>query len=523
MKHPTLIDGIHLDGAPRSQVIPPTLLRYDLGPELITSFFNDLERPDWTDRLQARAELETRKDLPLVDQAMHRKACIVVVDAACLTPGFPRVDPAKVESAGLVVRRERTGSTESWMTDSEGQALGWKPTPVSALPAETTFEPDAKRRRARLTRTNRALAGKTSLVGDEGGVSETTHPLFPIPPDKAEKIGRSLYFAVLPTTSMAVVPAEAPPPPFSLGDVGDRVPNLLKAARTGDPLPATATVISADEVKSAEGDRSENALVGLRSTLTWLGQEAGLFTGEPYADALRDELSAIAITGANQANLFAWLEFAQMVLVERRLEDGDAGPVDPAELTVLTPDDWPTITTAQFERIRNAGYDAMAARWSNLAPSVTRFGPIGDRYHVRCFLRLNDCQPCPPRVLWSPLSTSYTIRPWYESGGAPPQQIELPPLNAETLKNLKPDVAVKVPPEIQQFMDKLKLDGLLDGKADKNLKISLGMICGFSIPIITICAFIILQIFLSLLNIIFFWLPFVKICIPYPIIEQEEE
>jgi hypothetical protein len=41
-------------------------------------------------------------------------------------------------------------------------------------------------------------------------------------------------------------------------------------------------------------------------------------------------------------------------------------------------------------------------------------------------------------------------------------------------------------------------------------------ICGFNIPIITLCAFIILYVFLTLLNIIFFWLPFVRICFPIP-------
>ena len=45
---------------------------------------------------------------------------------------------------------------------------------------------------------------------------------------------------------------------------------------------------------------------------------------------------------------------------------------------------------------------------------------------------------------------------------------------------------------------------------------TIGWICSFSIPIITLCAFIVLNIFLSLLNIIFFWLPFLKICIPIP-------
>ncbi len=47
--------------------------------------------------------------------------------------------------------------------------------------------------------------------------------------------------------------------------------------------------------------------------------------------------------------------------------------------------------------------------------------------------------------------------------------------------------------------------------------IQLNWICGFSIPLITICAFFVLNIFLTLLNIVFFWLPFIKICIPFPL------
>ena len=43
-----------------------------------------------------------------------------------------------------------------------------------------------------------------------------------------------------------------------------------------------------------------------------------------------------------------------------------------------------------------------------------------------------------------------------------------------------------------------------------------GTICSFSIPIITICALIVLIVFVMLLNIIFFWLPFLKICFPIP-------
>jgi hypothetical protein len=45
---------------------------------------------------------------------------------------------------------------------------------------------------------------------------------------------------------------------------------------------------------------------------------------------------------------------------------------------------------------------------------------------------------------------------------------------------------------------------------------SLGMICSISIPIITICALILLMIIVSLLDIVFHWLPYFVFCFPVP-------
>jgi hypothetical protein len=46
--------------------------------------------------------------------------------------------------------------------------------------------------------------------------------------------------------------------------------------------------------------------------------------------------------------------------------------------------------------------------------------------------------------------------------------------------------------------------------------LSLGMICSFSIPIITLCALILLMVMVSLLDIIFRWTPFFVMCFPVP-------
>jgi hypothetical protein len=56
-----------------------------------------------------------------------------------------------------------------------------------------------------------------------------------------------------------------------------------------------------------------------------------------------------------------------------------------------------------------------------------------------------------------------------------------------------------------------------DGGGCKNGKdIDIGMICSLSIPIITICALILLMIIVSLLDFIFRWLPWFVICFPVP-------
>ena len=47
-------------------------------------------------------------------------------------------------------------------------------------------------------------------------------------------------------------------------------------------------------------------------------------------------------------------------------------------------------------------------------------------------------------------------------------------------------------------------------------EINIGMICSLSIPIITICALILLMIIVSLLDFIFRWMPYFIMCFPIP-------
>jgi hypothetical protein len=83
------------------------------------------------------------------------------------------------------------------------------------------------------------------------------------------------------------------------------------------------------------------------------------------------------------------------------------------------------------------------------------------------------------------------------------------------LRKLKKNVNFMLSNELRQQMNRVtSLKDALDGKFADAESVDLGLICSFSIPIITICALLVLMIFISLLNIVFWWSPFLKICFP---------
>ena len=135
---------------------------------------------------------------------------------------------------------------------------------------------------------------------------------------------------------------------------------------------------------------------------------------------------------------------------------------------------------------------------------------------VRAFVRLKPEGTCPAHTEWSAYSEPFVIAPWYEGSGAPPVQIPLPDVtDRDLLRSLKPNVAFELPPALQNLLVGNPKD-LLEGKPSGGGGFTIGWICSFSLPIITICAFICLNIFLSLFDLIFRWMFFIKICIPFP-------
>ncbi|HEU4386675.1 MAG TPA: hypothetical protein VFV34_02680 [Blastocatellia bacterium] len=465
-------------------------------------------------------------------QPVHRIFNVAVLEAICDQPGSPRIDPARIESAGLVVRRlvernqllKRRGkgnksalpseAREGWM--QSGQRLrGWVEFPQSAEDRQEKLDPEPARRAAQLRSGNaeidRLLAEwqrKTELF------TETVSPLFVAPPEVCAATGRTILYGVVTVSSseMSEGPdplddrASADSPPFDLDDLDSRLaghlPFYLQAEGKG-----WSPVVPRAGGTLTFANSNDNDLKAFVLSLRQLKFEFGAFDDSNEGSAIFAELNKIRFAQTSQG-LGTFLKAATSVLV-----DGDGSVA-----AIRMPAQWPKMDARASDRIQTVVRASLSKRLQTLAGSEGRFDDTRRRYRVRAFIRVKGHDQCPPRLVWSDYSEPFRIAPWYEGSGAPPVQVTLPDATDKNfLRSLKPNVAFVLPESLMNLLNKNKPKDFIDEKAqDGGGGIGLDWICSFNIPIITICAFIVLNIFLVLFNIIFQWLFFIKICIPFP-------
>jgi len=141
---------------------------------------------------------------------------------------------------------------------------------------------------------------------------------------------------------------------------------------------------------------------------------------------------------------------------------------------------------------------------------------------IRCVYERPQCgvPGLPALPIVSAPSKQFQLSSYFDPD-APARKIQVAlPIDttAAALRKYDKGVGFMISDQLNQQMQRVtNLKDLMDGNVDPpSGGWGLGMICSFSIPIITICAMIILFIFVLLLNIVFFWLPFLKICFPIP-------
>jgi len=141
--------------------------------------------------------------------------------------------------------------------------------------------------------------------------------------------------------------------------------------------------------------------------------------------------------------------------------------------------------------------------------------PQGDCYFiVRCVYVRPQCHS----AVLSPPSQPFLLASYFDSD-APARRIQVAlPVDTSpaALRKYDKGVAFLISDELRNQMARVaSLDDLAKGNIGSP-GVGLGFICSFSIPIITICAMILLFVIVIALNLVFFWMPFFKICFPVP-------
>lgn len=533
--HPVLI------GAPRDVLAQPRPLILQRSDEdFIESTLADLRSAAGRRQLAAlRARAVDALGVLKLFQPIQRQFHLAVIEAWCDTPGTPRIDPARVHSAGLVLRRlDDQGRPEGWMK-SQGRLRGWQSLArLGGAGREPTAALRLQRRSTGVAGIDRQLAASAAASADEA-LEEQVIPLYLAPPDVNADAGKTLWYGLVPTTSGEL--SEAPP---TLGDEGGNAfgpdtaafsQHLVEALRgEGQSLPfagqsvragwfdasemptdtppvdiSTAQWAALKSGTSAEARAMQRFLLLLRQ----LSGEFNAFDGGTEVATLQAQLRAIRLplvlrdgeTVARSVAAFDFLHDATTLLLAK-----EALPH-----TVEMPTVVPVLDATTRQRLKTALHAAMNARFTAMKGRAGRFDEPGARYQLRAFVRLHCALGGPPHTVWSDDSEPFTIAAWYEGAGAPPVQIPLPDASdRQLLRQLKPNVAFIVPPAMQSLLSG-KTKDLMEGKGSVG-SAGLSWICGFNIPVITICAFIVLNIFLTLLNLVFGWLFFIKVCIPFP-------
>ena len=351
-------------------------------------------------------------------------------------------------------------------------------------------------------------------------LSEGASPLFVAPPDVCAKTGRTILYGLIPVTSFEM--SEAPPSLPELDqDTRDQLDSLIKRLylpyylHLGKPRPEVhagkqLSVAKLDAILRDQSTSGNRHLAKFITSLQYLKLQFNAFDQSNFL-LLLNQLLITTHSGQEQP-LGTFLQQAARILVDR--EPG----------TIEMPLRWSNVTRDQRQDI----VEMMRSQWMNRLAKITagegRYDALTARYQVRAFVRVKPPDGCPPKIIWSEYSNPFTIAPWYANNpDLPPVRITLPDiLDAKAISAIKPNVAFAVPPRLFNFLrDNDDLKKLLDkkppdGDGSNSDDSGFDWICSFNIPIITLCAYIVLNIFLKLFNFVFWWLFSIKICLPVP-------
>lgn len=472
-------------------------------------------------------------DLPTLRLPLHQTFYIACCEVSCelyaaATHSLPAFDPRRILNAGFVVRRRTaTGEVQRWVL-REGQPLGWQGGSIN------TQDPDDHRRHLKLKLVS-AQYPEPSYSGEE------THPLHALPvrsrPTEAAGRHHTLLWGYLPlggsyradsnvTPSAEAIRALAQEVrwPFGLRDARAWLQADNRPAFRGRANLALYELLDLLLLRHHVDDAADANNTTLRSTLAGIHFHPSL-TAQPFEPFNPYAAPPAASRGES---LLHWLEHSRDVLLGwlSQISSGRASVtslplprqtgVNAAGEPVSQPrDDDLYLSSAQAEMLRtqllDRGSRAMAAAENGLA--MPRYGQGSDeRYFIVPFVRWRDDCGC-EQIHWgAQRSVDFRVVSPLDPEAPRPRAVILPGL-ADIRRGAAKGITVMAPKSLADLIRKVKPDLPVASGGPGNPS---GLCWNFSlsIPIVTIVALILLMIMISLLDLIFRWLPFAILALP---------
>ena len=493
------------------------------------------------------------KDYPTLRLPLHQAFHMVCCELCCDLPGHPPLDPARVLSAGMVIRRGTPDSHARWLLRDD-QPVGWRQV------NDPDPEPDQHLRLAK-----RGLVKPRPIAPLYSG--EQVHPMHTVVVRQSTTAGnarnRTLLYGFLPLGGAYHIPLEEQDRSGDTGETASIDGQLAEQRWPFGSLPATGDAAPAS---CSGGEKTLGELAADCCGQPWQQSTGYQVKGAVPTEALRDCLRTLVeryrLQEDNDANEALANLLAQVALyalpgqVRSKLQaaDGD-GDFNLAKHTPIgnlldyirnthealidwyaerdyklrmgetvvealpaasKTADWDLyITEAQARTLR----ELLVLRVDRAAQDLTNALPIprfaqgeNDVYFVQPFVRY--CHNGRQAIAWGPPSKPFRVTGPLDPEAARPVAIQLPELS-DLKRGFARGVSFLTPKSLADKMAQIEpgLDFETKGKTNK-LQACLGISISFSIPIITICAMILLMIILNLLNFFLRWLPWAFLKLP---------
>ncbi|HME23876.1 MAG TPA: hypothetical protein VKI44_21535 [Acetobacteraceae bacterium] len=477
---------------------------------------------------------------------VHRTFHVVAWEACCKMPtapsGQPAVAPEKIAAAGFVVR---TGSADA----PQGfQIVQGKPSGWSAV--EPKADPDAARQVKALGLVPRQAIPNPGYTGEE------TFPLHPLAVQDGDT-PHTLLYGYLPIGGGDYVPpAPATPPgpdlsdaaaddllwPFGLydrssGPVPDYSFDLQIASdtitipdHTGGLGPALAVMLGRYQLADLTvwSDPLNAPIVAVLDTLNFFADPPIQLSGQPLRDwaaatavpgstlgaVLRDYAVTQAPDGSGQTNAQVLLGALMGASAREVVTLPGSAKLHAGAQNLLVTDS----VAAQLRAALRLRLAQAVETSSSALPLPKLISGPGGRYIVVPFVRTVKPDGC-EKIFWGNPSDPFAVAALFDPDAARPSLIEMPSL-ADAKKGAARGATFDLPKDLADLMNSLSnnqaTQNMMTGKGSQSGGLGIRLLCSFSLPVITICAMILLSVIIGLLNIFLGWMAWVKICLPWP-------